>query len=422
MKSEVADQIRCLVGCRLDWKSVFEAAAHHGLVPLVYEHLRAVCRDAVPVEVFEQFQEVYRSNGRRCLRMTGELLRLQEMFRVHGIRSLTFKGPALAASAYGNLALRQYNDLDMLVHPKDVLRARELLVSDGYQPLTQFTPQQEVRQLSQHYEYGFRHRDRGVLLELQWKFAPPYFNCPLAAEGCLSRATSITVSGIPVTTLAVEDHLLVLCMHGTKHYWERLEWICGVAELIRAHPDIDLTASMRRAAALGIERVLSVALYLMHDLLQTDLPEAIVRTIQTDSHAVSSANRVRAALFGAKRSSPGACERIFFHLRTRDRARQRFIYCLRLTVCPSLSDVEFVALPRSLSFLYYIVRPARLIAKSLRMTRLKVLPSPISVPRFALCLDNVLNDEPEPDFIKIDVEGAAAAVLRGATRSRRSRS
>src|SRR3712207_8653927 len=41
----------------------------------------------------------------------------------------------------------------------------------------------------------------------------------------------------PYTTLF--RSLLILCVHGTKHIWGRLSWICDVAELLRTQPDMD---------------------------------------------------------------------------------------------------------------------------------------------------------------------------------------
>jgi hypothetical protein len=42
-----------------------------------------------------------------------------------------FKGPALAVQAYGDLSLRQYDDLDLLIHEADVPRAYQLLIANG---------------------------------------------------------------------------------------------------------------------------------------------------------------------------------------------------------------------------------------------------------------------------------------------------
>src|SRR5690606_38660962 len=49
-----------------------------------------------------------------------------------GVAALPFKGPTLAAWLYGDPGLRPGADLDLLVAPGDVLRARERLLALGW--------------------------------------------------------------------------------------------------------------------------------------------------------------------------------------------------------------------------------------------------------------------------------------------------
>jgi len=50
--------------------------------------------------------------------LTKELLELLTLFEAHCIPASPYKGPALAIMAYGNLALRQFSDLNILVHKR----------------------------------------------------------------------------------------------------------------------------------------------------------------------------------------------------------------------------------------------------------------------------------------------------------------
>jgi hypothetical protein len=60
-----------------------------------------------------------------------QLLQTLELLRESGIQTVPFKGPALAVQAYGDLSLRQYDDLDLLIHEADVPRAYQLLIANG---------------------------------------------------------------------------------------------------------------------------------------------------------------------------------------------------------------------------------------------------------------------------------------------------
>ena len=79
----------------------------------------------------DQLRDDFNDNSRRNLFLTRELLNLLTLFETHQIPAIPFKGPVLAASVYGNLALRQFSDLDLIIHKQHVAKARELLVSAG---------------------------------------------------------------------------------------------------------------------------------------------------------------------------------------------------------------------------------------------------------------------------------------------------
>ena len=49
-----------------------------------------------------------------------------------GVRAIPLKGMALADSLYGNFAMRITWDLDLLVPPGEALRARHVLIANGY--------------------------------------------------------------------------------------------------------------------------------------------------------------------------------------------------------------------------------------------------------------------------------------------------
>jgi len=46
---------------------------------------------------------------------TGELLKLLNLFAAHGIGVIPYKGPTFGSCRLGNLALREFTDLDILV-------------------------------------------------------------------------------------------------------------------------------------------------------------------------------------------------------------------------------------------------------------------------------------------------------------------
>jgi len=117
--------------------------------------------------------------------------------------------------------------------------------------------------------------------------------------------------------------------------------------------------------------MLVLGLLLAHDLLGVALPGQVVRQIHADSVSAGLAAEVRARLISEPEGRPqilgpylaGAS----FQLRMRERLRDKLRYCLGLVLTPSTEDWDLLEhrvtppLPTSLSFLYYPLRPARLI-------------------------------------------------------------
>ena len=122
-----------------DWPYVFDLAQAHGVMPLLYTHLKATCPDIVPPAILERLRETFNANARKNMILTAELLRLLQCFRTQNLTVLAFKGPILAHLAYGNLALRQFIDLDLLIPEAEYSRASHLLNEQGFRPIYTFS-------------------------------------------------------------------------------------------------------------------------------------------------------------------------------------------------------------------------------------------------------------------------------------------
>src|SRR6266481_4525680 len=131
---ERAERIRKLVAQGLNWDRLLKLAQRNGLSPLLYFHLNQICAAAVPTEQLEFLRDYFQKNSAFSLLLTGELVRLLKTFNENGIKAVPYKGPAIAVKLYGNLALRQFCDLDILVRQSDVWKASELITARGFEP------------------------------------------------------------------------------------------------------------------------------------------------------------------------------------------------------------------------------------------------------------------------------------------------
>ena len=172
LDSAAKERIEHLLERPLDWHYLFSLGQIHGLTPLLYVHLNRWAPASVPAEMRVQFRNHYLKTVRGNLILAHELLRAIDLFATHRIPVVPFKGPILASSVYGNLALREFCDLDFLVREADAPRIRTLLQQEGYRLSLPLAPEQEGPYLRRHSSYGFSHGHRNISLEFHWQILP----------------------------------------------------------------------------------------------------------------------------------------------------------------------------------------------------------------------------------------------------------
>ncbi len=269
-----------------DWDAFIELAAFHRVAPLLQRSLRG----AGPHSPHPKLEAYVRSASSRGLLLTGELLRLLKRWEAAGVQAIPFKGPALAATLYGDPALRHFDDLDVLVRAQDFPAAREAVLALGYRPSNLHSYSETFIQVRAGIE---------ITLDLHWHFLikPTVFPFSPFLEAVFARSESFTLGGQKVRTFSPEDLLLFLCVHGSKHLWLRLQWLCDVAQLLYTRPDLDWAQVMAQAKTSGGRGLLYLGLYLSNDLLGAPLPPDIKEIVRRDRATARLAKRVKHQLF-----------------------------------------------------------------------------------------------------------------------------
>jgi hypothetical protein len=329
-------------------------------MPLLYRSLHTASPDAVPQAILGQLQHHYRANVARNLFLTDELLKLLHLLEAHDIPSLPYKGPVLAAAIYGDLALRAFGDLDILVHEQDYQRAQRLLSTQAYRLTKDFDS-----------ESTFVGGSGRVVVDLHKSMTPPEFPSPLQFAYVWERRQRIVLRGTEVPTLSLEDTLLMLAIQMTKDAGSRymqLVKLCDMAELLRVSPRLNLTQALKDARSVGGERMFLVSLALVRDLLGTRLPEDMLREMRCPPSLGVLVEEARRQLLHSDDCAVTDQRQVdAFRWRVRERLRDKlYPYYVRY-VCGALApcdlDRQLVPLPQCFSFLYYVIRPIRLVGK-----------------------------------------------------------
>jgi hypothetical protein len=362
LDDRTADKLRQLLRSDLDWEYLLEAANRHCLIPLLYIHLSAIAHETVPERFKSRLGYANHENTQSSFFLIGELLKILKCFEANSIAAIPFKGPTLAQSVYGDVGLRQFADLDVLVHRRDVPRVKELLVSRGFKPTPDLTTAQQAALLRFDCAYNFDNGN-GVVLDVHWDFVEPHSSLAFDPDPFWDRLEAITIGGNQLMTLSPEDLLLVLCLHGFTHFWERLGWICDVASLIDQKKDIDWQLVLANANRLGMRRILLLGLVLATDLLNATMPLEIRKVVSGDAVVKRLADQMQQQLFLPESPRPGLFGGAVLSLNMRERKRDKLRFCFRLITTPRRYDWLALSLPDSLFFLYYLLRPLRLAGK-----------------------------------------------------------
>lgn len=362
LDSAAIDGLRAALAGGLDWARLVRVAEWHGVRPLVAAHIRTAGGADAAWPGLATLEAAAVANAHRNAALAAELVRLIDRLEVAGVRALPYKGPVLASAVYGNLALREFFDLDVLVRRGEVPVAVAVLRAAGYEPQLRLTPAQEATLLDSRYEQVLIRSDGRVVVELQWRVVPSYFSFDLEHDRLWQRPEWVPMAGRRIPTLRAEDLLLVLCVHGTKHHWERLLWVLDVAELLRARPDLDWEEVTETARRLRVERMLGLGLRLARDLLGASCPEGAHRLV-TDPALDGLVRETRERMLTRSARSCGLAWSARYHLRAREQLRDRIRYCARLAVSTTPGDWASVRLPDALFPVYYLVRLGRVVLK-----------------------------------------------------------
>ena len=334
-------------------------------MPLVFNHLRTTFAEFVPPAPLRKIREDFQHNAARNVMLATELCGVFEEFEARGIEALAYKGPAMAIQVYGDLSLRSFVDLDLLIRPDDAALAGSFLTARGYHPHLDLTPAQELMLFRSECDRVYLREGRNIVLELHWAVAPPFFGVRVDIEQVMAECVQIKMCGRKVNVPSAEMLLLLLCVNGTKDLWTVLEPVSSLNELIRGSHHLDWARVITLGRDAGVLRMLHLGLSLARDIFDLSLPEEVIASFAADQRVKQLAGEARGRLTENDKPLPGLIEKTSFRVRSREHTRDKLRYCTLRALTPTYRDCS-TELPASLSFLYYGLRPLRLLRDSLK--------------------------------------------------------
>jgi len=354
-------RIQALLQSSLHWDLVLDLADRHGVEPLLYQALSDY-KELIPVEHFSSVAQKYQTNIHKSLMLSRELIRIVDELSAAGIAVMPYKGLALAEAVYGDIALRQSGDIDLLVRAADLTRIYEALAKLGFTKHLQWSPAVERSYLKSGYEFVFDGTAGRNLLEVQWAIQPRFYAVDFDLEQLFQRAVTVPVAGRAMKTPSLEDLFILLSLHAAKHVWGRLIWLSDLARIAEI-AKLDWSQIGITAKSLRIQRILRVTLLLLNRLLDVPVPSGANTNLCQDEAAAQIAREIETYIREDRAFDVESIAYFRLMLRLRERWQDRVRFVRRLAFTAGPSEWAAIRLPEPLFPLYRIVRMTRLAAK-----------------------------------------------------------
>jgi hypothetical protein len=355
------------------WGGFLDKALQHRIVPLVYQYLRQADDLIIPPDCWAELQTLAEDTKKRNLRLIFSLLSILDRLAQHHVQAIPYKGLMLSLMAYGDLHQRSFDDLDVLVDHTDYLKPRTILAELGYQSAHYHVLSAEQEQAFCEYfgEYGLGETTGEVCLDVHYRLlGDGNLTMQVDFSAAMQRLTTVTIASRQIPSLSPVDTLLYVSMNCLKNNWDNLRSVCDVAGLTRPAVGMDWILLLSEAQRLRIDRPLYLGLLIAHQLLDAPVPDEVLYQAKRDRGAQWLARlvcrRMLADLDSQQFFFP--CYSFILKWVALKYWSARLYYLrgvptrfLRLFFIVNYRDTAFIQLPRPLYFLYYFIRPIRVL-------------------------------------------------------------
>ena len=231
---------------------------------------------------------------------------------------------------------------------------------------SQLTTSQEELWINCAHDLGLYHPDNGVHFEMHWSLMNENHPVQLELSAIWNNPKIVTINQQEINTFSLEDLLVYLCVHGSKHLRERIEWIKDI-DLLSQSRELDWNKVLKKVEGKDFEVMFYLELQLAGLLFESKFPVIITKRLDSNKKL---SNLTEAILKEwQEQGSSGLIKRLRqtrIILKLIPGVKKQLLYLHQIILKPSFNEYWFIDLPRSLYWLYYFIRPYLLLKKYLK--------------------------------------------------------
>jgi len=348
---------------KVNYNYLLALALGNGVLPLLNPNIFSQC------DIKQKFITEVDNIKRKNFFMSAQLLHLNYLLEEKQIQILPIKGPLLALHAYGDVSLRPFSDLDILVQRKDLLDVAHLLLSLGYENEHDLGVLSHPYILDHFSDISFFNPQNGITIELHWKLLKKT-NAQLGnIENLFDKSINISLQNSLLKSLPLEEEFLYLCIHAAKHRFERIEWMNDLSLLFQVHEqDYNWETLLTMAKSEASLTPYLLALKILAQDYNQEVPHKASQKLLNKKKVLILYQQVwvlhtQDYVLQEKKKGIRYME-LFFAIKLEDGILRKLSIFKTIFFPLYMNDIlSTTQFPKPLSFLYYLVRLKRVVTK-----------------------------------------------------------
>lgn len=221
----------------------------------------------------KELHQYYNQTAYKNMQLLRDTLEILKVLYAHGISVIPLKGTVASDLIFNDLGVYPSGDIDILVHPDQLTRAKKIICEECRYTETAGIDEDDL--LATHYHLNL---SNGInLLEVHWNLVKRYYEIP--ADFWWRETKTTTWNNIELIELSPEKYILYLVFRLFDHCFYPLRFFVIIAGLIGKNESIiDWDKLIVYAKQYKMKKLLFFSLRLLHEMLNTNIPEHIIKT------------------------------------------------------------------------------------------------------------------------------------------------
>lgn len=359
-------KINTILSNKINWRYLLRKADQNKLKPLLYFHLRNKSGHVIPRDVMVDLEGYFIRNIKKNLFLWAELKKVLNKFEEHGIEVFSYKGPILSFIAFDNLALRDFNDLDIIVDSKNVPKIRKILSYLNYEPELKISNAIESKFVHYQKEYKFVNKRKKISIDLHLRFSELFL--PNSTDWNFFNGKilkDIEINKTRIKIIPPEYMLLIICLHNYSHHWNSISLLVDLAEFIKCHK-IKWQRIKEIAQNSGIQKIVLINFYLLIEILDFNIITFSNGAFSSCAfkNVIDMSLEIKNRIFSTEVNYKTRLSTIFLeNIKFRDNLFLGMIDSFKDAFIPTNYELEKIRLPEYFFIFYFIMRPFSLLIR-----------------------------------------------------------